>query len=197
MTATTDYLATTPEPTARERIIRSAYELFSHRAIRDVGVDELIQKAGVATATFYRHFPSKDEVVIAFLERREQVFTLGTVEAQARARGATPREQLLAIFDIYDEWFRRDDYEACSFMHVLFEMGSDHPLGRASIENLGRIRRVVRVLAEEAGLIEIDDFDWSWHILMKGSIVAAEEGDQDAALRAKRMASRLIEAHTP
>ncbi|WP_167046728.1 TetR/AcrR family transcriptional regulator [Salinibacterium sp. ZJ454] len=186
----------TPQTTARERIIRSAYELFSHRSIRDVGVDELIQSAGVATSTFYRHFPSKDDVVIAFLERRETIWTYGTIEAEARRRGTTAREQLLAIFDIYDEWFRRDDYEACSFMHVLFEMGSEHPLGRASIDNLGRIRQVVRMFATEAGLHRVDDFDWSWHILMKGAIVAAEEGDKDAALRAKRMGAWLIDQHS-
>lgn len=189
-------MTTIPEPGARERIVRTAYELFSHRAIRDVGVDELIQNAGVATSTFYRHFPSKDDVVIAFLERREQIWTFGTVEAEARRRGTTARECLLAIFDIYDEWFRRDDYEACSFMHVLFEMGSEHPLGRASIDNLGRIRQVVRMFAQEAGLRDLEEFDWSWHILMKGAIVAAEEGDRDAALRAKKMARWLIEQHS-
>lgn len=181
---------------ARERIVGAAYDLFSHRAIRDVGVDEIIQRAGVATATFYRHFPSKDDVVIAFLKRREQLFTFGTVSAEARRRGATPRERLLAIFDIYDEWFRRDDYEACSFLHVLFEMGSNHPLGVASIDSLRTLRHVVRSLAAEAELVDLDDFDWSWHILMKGSIVAAAEGDTSAARRARRMGERLIELHS-
>jgi AcrR family transcriptional regulator len=180
---------------ARERILDSAYELFSRRSIRGVGVDEVIERAGVAKATLYRHFPAKDDLVIAFLERREQLWTREFVEAQARRRGSTPEEQLLAIFDIFDEWFRRDDFEACSFINVLLEMGSAHPAGKASVEHLENIRAVVRTLAEEAALRELDSFARSWHILMKGSIVSAAEGDTEAAQRAKAMARLLIEQH--
>src|SRR5215210_9407513 len=103
---------------ARERILETAYELFSRRAIRDVGVDEVIKQAGVAKATLYRHFPSKDDLVIAFLERREERWTLAWVEKEARRRASTTEEQLLAIFELFDEWFHRDDFEACSFVNV-------------------------------------------------------------------------------
>jgi AcrR family transcriptional regulator len=86
-----------PKPDARERILATAYELFSRRAIRYVGIDEVIERAGVAKATLYRHFPSKDDLVIAFVERREERWTVAWVEAEARRRGSTPEEQLLAI----------------------------------------------------------------------------------------------------
>jgi AcrR family transcriptional regulator len=180
---------------ARERLLDTAYELFSRRGIRDVGIDEVIARAGVAKATLYRHFPSKDDLVLAFLERREQRWTLGWVEAEARHRGATPEGQLLAIFDTFDEWFRREDFEACAFINVLLEMGSEHPAGRASIAHLEHIRSIVRQLAEEAGLRDVSSFARSWHILMKGSIVAAAEGDQEAAQRARAMARALISQH--
>ena len=185
-----------PEPTARERIIDSAYELFSRRGIRAVGVDEVIDRASVAKATLYRHFPSKDDLALAFLERRELVWTIEWVEAQARSRGATPEEQLLAIFDLFDEWFHRTDFEGCSFINVLLEIGDlDHPVGKASAKHLENIRTIVRTLAEEAGLREPDAFARSWHILMKGSIVQAGEGDLDAAKRAQKMARALIETY--
>src|SRR4051794_31377928 len=103
----------------RERVLDHSYELFARRGIRDVGVDEVIQAAGVAKATLYRHFPSKNALVLAFLERREEIWTRGFVEAGAERRGATPEERLLAIFDVFDEWFRREDFEACSFINVL------------------------------------------------------------------------------
>jgi AcrR family transcriptional regulator len=186
---------TTVESDAQERILSSAYELFSRRAIRDVGVDEIIESAGVAKATLYRHFPSKDDLVVAFLERREQLWTREFVEVEARRRASTPDEQLLAIFDVFDEWFRRDDFEACSFINVLLEMGTAHPAGKASVRHLENIRSVVRALAEEAGLRDLDSFARSWHILMKGSIVSAAEGDIEAAQRAKAMARLLIEQH--
>jgi AcrR family transcriptional regulator len=184
------------EPTARERIIDSAYELFSRRGIRAVGVDEVIDRASVAKATLYRHFPSKDDLALAFLERRELLWTIEWVEAEARSRGSTPEEQLLAIFDLFDEWFHRDDFEGCSFINVLLEIGDlEHPVGKASAKHLENIRTVVRTLAEEAGLREPEGFARSWHILMKGSIVQAGEGDLDAAKRAQKMARALIESY--
>src|SRR5438270_14082798 len=119
------------KPNARERILDSAYALFSRNGVRAVGVDEVIDHASVAKATLYRHFASKDDLVLAFLERRGEVWTRGWVEQEARRRGATAEEQLLAIFDLFDEWFRRDDYEGCSFVNVLLEVRDlDHPVGR-------------------------------------------------------------------
>ncbi|NUU33069.1 TetR/AcrR family transcriptional regulator [Arthrobacter sp. C9C5] len=184
-------------PDAEERILAAAYGLFSRRGIRDVGVTELIDTAGVAKATFYRHFRSKDDVVLAFLARRDQLWTLEQIIAGARARGTTPTQQLLAIFDVFADWFAREDFEACTFINVLLEMGSGHRLGRASIDYLARIRGHVRALAEEAGLDRADEFARSWHILMKGSIISAAEGDADAAARARQMAGWLIEHHQP
>jgi AcrR family transcriptional regulator len=180
---------------ARERVLATAYELFSRRGVRAVGIDEVIARAGVAKATLYRHFPSKDELVLAFLERREELWTRGWVEAEARRRGTTPEERLLAIFDLFDEWFHRVDFEACSFINVLLEMGPQHPTGDASVRHLENIRAVVRELAEEADLDDPETFACSWHILMKGSIVAAAERDTDAAKRAQAMGAALIARH--
>jgi AcrR family transcriptional regulator len=183
------------ELSARERILDASYELFSQRGIRGVGVNEVIERAGVATATLYRHFPSKDELVLAFLEMREQRWTYGLVEAEAQKRGSDPEERLLAIFDVFDEWFHRDDFEACSFINVLLELGSHHPAGGASVEYLDHIRSIVRRFADEAGLRDTESFARSWHILMKGSIVSAAEGDVEAARRGKSMARLLIDQH--
>lgn len=183
------------QPGARDRILAAAYELFASRGIRDVGVDEVIERAGVAKATLYRHFPSKDDLVIAFLELREERWTLEWVEAEAMRRGTTPEEQLLAIFGLFDEWFHRDDFEACSFVNVLLEMGPEHPAGKASVQHLANIRSMVRKLAEESGLRDPESFARSLHILMKGSIISAAEGDAEAAQRARSMARVLIEQH--
>jgi AcrR family transcriptional regulator len=183
-----------PAQPPRERILDTAYELFSRRGIRGVGIDEVIERAGVAKATLYRHFPSKDHLALAFLQEREQLWTLGWVEAEARRRGATPEERLLAIFDLFDEWFHRDDFEACSFINVLLELNSrTHPVGSACVEHLENIRAVLRKLAEEAGIEDTDGFARTFHILMKGSIVSAAEGDADAAKRAQAVARLVIE----
>jgi AcrR family transcriptional regulator len=182
-------------PEARERLLDTAYELFSARGVRDVGIDEIIERADVAKATMYRHFPAKDDLVVAFLARREERWTLDWVEAEARSRGATPEEHLLAIFDVFGEWFARDDFEGCSFINVLLELGAAHPAGAASVRHLQNIRGVVATLATEARLRNPDEFARCWHILMKGAIVQAAEGDRAAAQRAQEMARALIERH--
>jgi AcrR family transcriptional regulator len=178
-----------------DRILATAYELFSSRGIRSVGVNELINSSGVSKATFYRHFPSKDALVLAFLELRDQVWTVDLIVGEARKRGTTAEEQLLAVFDVFGDWFRREDFEACSFINVLLEMGAGHPLGKASIDYLTRIRGHIQALAEEAGLDRPEEFARSWHILMKGSIISATEGDTLASKRAQQMARWLIEHH--
>jgi AcrR family transcriptional regulator len=181
---------------ARDRILSSAYELFARHGVRGVGVDEVIKRAKVAKATLYRHFASKDDLVLAFLQQREQLWTKDWVEAEARRRGETPEEQLLAIFDLFDEWFQREDFEGCSFINVLLEMNDrTSPIGGASAVYLANIRSIIRSLADEAGLRDPDQFAHSWHILMKGSIVAAGEGDRSAARRAHAMGRLLIAQH--
>lgn len=187
-----------PPPPARDRILTAAYELFSRRGIRAVGTDEVIERAGVARATLYRHFSTKDDLVLAVLQRREELWTHGLIEEQSRARGSTPEEQLLAIFDVMHDWFQlHDGYEGCSFINVLLEVGAGHPVGRACIAHIDHVRDIVRHRALAAGLTEVEDFAASWHLLMKGAIILAAVGDRDAAVRARRMGSALIGEHRP
>jgi AcrR family transcriptional regulator len=191
---------TTPDgvESARERILSTAYELFKHRGLRAVGTDEVIARAGVAKATLYRHFPTKDHLVLAVLERRQELWTYGLIEARSRQLGTTPEEQLVAIFDVLDEWFHDvGGYEGCSFVNVLFELGFDHPAGQASVAYLDRVRDIVLHRAMAAGLTDVEEFASSWHILMHGAMVLAAIGDLDAAIRAKKMGRALIELHRP
>jgi AcrR family transcriptional regulator len=171
----------------------AAYDLFSRQGIRAVGVDTIIAQAGVARMTFYRHFRSKDDLVVAFLEKREELWTHRWLETEVRNRAVNPEDRLLAVFEVFDEWFQREDFEGCSFINVLlekFEQG--HPVREATTVHLANIRVFLRGLAQDAGVAEPDDFARSWHILMKGSIVAAGEGDRLAARRARRLGALLL-----
>ena len=108
---------------ARERILDAAYDLFSRRGIRAVrDSTPIIEHSGVARMTLYRHFGSKDELVLAFLERREQRWTRDWLQREVEERTADPAERLLAIFDVFDGWFRQPDFEGCSFINVLLEI---------------------------------------------------------------------------
>ena len=132
--------------------------------------------------------------MLAFLERREELWTKGWLQEEVSERAAEPAARLLAIFDVFDEWFHRPDFEGCSFINVMLE----HPdpadrVHRAGVAYLAGIRGFLESLARAAGIPDAEDFARQWHILMKGSIVAAAEGDQDAARRAKRIGAALLE----
>jgi AcrR family transcriptional regulator len=179
-----------------ERIVSSAYELFSRRGVQAVSLHEVAARSGVDLATLRQHFPTKDDLVLAFLRRREQVWTIELVQRQSHLRGNTPEQRLLAIFDVFHDWFaRREDFEGCSFINVLLELGQNDPAGQASIRYLDNIRDIVGRRAQQAGLRDPEEFAHCWHILMKGAIIAAAEGDRQAAHRAKEMGRRLLDHH--
>jgi AcrR family transcriptional regulator len=180
---------------ARERILDTAYELFSRHGTRAVGVDRIIAECGIAKMTLYRNFPSKDDLILAFLERRDELWTRAWLQAEAERRGASPAERLLAIFDTFAGWFATEGFEGCSFINVMLELDDlENPVRQATVRHLADIRTFVRGLAEEAGVEDADNFARQWHILMKGSIVSAAEGDLEAAGRAKQL-GRLLLAH--
>ena len=180
----------------RERLSRAAYELFSREGTRAVGVDAVVAHAGTAKMTLYRNFPSKDDLILDFLHRREQLWTREWLEAESQRRGETPRDQLLAIFDVFSEWFSQPDFEGCSFLTTMIEVNDrDHPVHQAAVAHLANIRSYIEKLAAEAGIRDADSFARKWHILMKGSIMAAHEGDAAAAARAKELGELLLAQH--
>ncbi len=181
----------------RERILDAAYDLFSRRGVRAVGIDTVIGHAGVAKMTLYRNFASKEELAITFLQCREERWTLGWVQAEVSRRADTPTARLLAIFDIFGEWFGREDFEGCAFVSILLEEPDRGSAVRAAaVQHLANIRAFLSDLAAEAGVLDPDEFARQWHILMKGAIVAATEGDREAARRARELGVLLLERHT-
>ena len=180
-------------PSARERIDRSAYELFSRRGTRAVGIDEVVECSGVAKMTLYRHYASKEDLVIAFLRQRAQRWTRDWLQSGVERRGGPAAERLLAIFDLFDAWFRREDFEGCAFINVMLEYAEHvHPVRRAAVGHLAEIRAFLCGLAAEAGAEDPDALARQWHILMKGCIAAACEGDVEAARRARDIARLLL-----
>lgn len=178
---------------SRERILGAAYELFSRHGTQAVGVNAVVEHAGVAKRTLYRHFKSKDDLVVEFLRLREERWTRSWLQGEVERRATTPDERLLAIFDVFHDWFQREDLEGCSFINVLLEVDDrTSPVRRATVEHLAAIREFLATLARDAGIGDAEAFARRWHILMKGSIVSAQEGDLEAARRAQEVGRVLL-----
>lgn len=178
---------------ARERIDQTAYELFSRHGIRAVGVDTISARSGVAKMTLYRHYPSKDDLALAFLRRREELWTRSWLQQEVERRARTPAERLLAVFDVFDKWFRRSDFEGCSFIKALLEHGDrGHPVRKAAQAHIETIRAFLKQLAADAGVRDADAFARQFQMVMMGCIVAAYAGDRGAARRAKQVGLLLL-----
>jgi AcrR family transcriptional regulator len=180
-------------PSARERILETAYTLFSRHGTHAVGVDAIVAGSGVAKMSLYRNFGSKDELILAFLRRREELWTRDWLQSEVLRRATAPEARLLAVFDVFGEWFARPDYEGCAFVKAMLGIDDwEHPVRQASVEHLANIRTFLRGLASDAGIADVDGFARQWQILMEGSLVAAAEGDAEAASRASAMGRLLI-----
>ena len=182
--------------TGRERLIQAGYDLFSQHGTQTIGVDAVVAEAGVAKMTLYRNFASKDELILAVLERREERWTYGWVREGSASRSNTPAQQLLTIFDLFDEWFQRNDFEGCTFVTTMLEISDPaSPVRQASVAHLKNIRTILFDLATTAGVSDPTSFASQWHLLMKGSLVARAEGDKQAAARARELGVLLLEHH--
>jgi AcrR family transcriptional regulator len=176
----------------RERLINAAYDLFSKDGVSQVGIDTILAKSDCAKASLYSNFKTKVELAIAFLHKREAVWTRGWLESEIKRRAKTPEGRLLAIFDVFDGWFHKKSFEGCSFINVLLESREGSPAREAAAIHLAKIRAIVRGLAGEANLREPEKFAQAWHMLMKGSIVSAGEGNRNAARDAKYAAQLVL-----
>lgn len=175
----------------KERILQAAYKLFSERGVSNVGIDAIVTESGCAKSSLYNNFASKEELALAFLRDREVAWTHGWLEESITALASTPDARLLAIFDTFEGWFQRDDFEGCAFINVLLESGKGSAVRNAASGHLANIRVILKNLASEARLVNPEAFADIWHILMKGSIVAAGEGNKDAAALGRR-AGKLV-----
>jgi AcrR family transcriptional regulator len=178
--------------TPKEKIDRTAYDLFTRHGIRSVGVDTIVARAGVGKMTLYRHYASKDELALAFLERRWEVFSRGWQSA-VEELALPPRQALLAIFDVLDKWYRSPGYAGCPVVKAILESGeSDDQVSAGALRYFSLVRGYLHKLAADAGVRDPDATAMQWHILVWGSIIGACAKDRDAARRAKEMAAAVL-----
>jgi AcrR family transcriptional regulator len=178
-------------------VLAAAYELFRERGTRDVGIDAIVQRSGVAKMSLYHHFHSKEALVDAFLAEHDRVWTVGWLKSQVNARARTPARRLLVIFDLLGEWYRSEGFAGCPFVRVMLEYPCGHPSQRAASAHLANIRQFLRGLAAEAGISHPARFASTCQMLIAGAGVSAREGNLDAAREAKAMAVSFLRASLP
>jgi AcrR family transcriptional regulator len=179
---------------ARERILATAGRLFHDNGIRATGIDSLIVQAGVAKATFYHHFASKDDLVEAWL-RHPRTRWFDHVRAQAEASGPAPRDEILLFFEGVAEWLQTDGFRGCPYANTAVEITDPaHPARQIVREYLEEIGAYFRDLLASAGYVESDVLGPELEALLAGSIALAGARQTDGfALAAADAVQRLLD----
>jgi AcrR family transcriptional regulator len=177
---------------ARERILGTAFGLFYAHGPRGVGVDRIIADSGVAKATFYKHFPRKDDLVIAYLDQVDQIWS-GQLRAAAEAAGDDPRQRLVGMFDALSSACRREGYHGCAFLNTAAESPAGGDVHARTIEHKQAVRRWVTELAEDAGAAQPEHLARQLTLLLDGGLAAGVlDADHESADAAKEAARRLV-----
>ncbi len=179
--------------TGRDRLLDAALRLFYAHGPRAVGVDNIIAESGVSKATFYHHFPSKEDLVLAYLNRVDESW-LGDLRAAARAAGTAPRDQLLGMFDALTAACRREDFHGCGFINAAAESDAGSPVHLRAVEHKRVVRAWVSDLARRAGAPQPDLLARQLTLLLDGGLTSGVLGaEPDAPDAARAAAAVLIE----
>jgi len=185
--------ATGPKLPARERLLNAASELFYAEGVQSVGIDRVIERAGVAKASLYSTFGSKEELVYAYLEARH-VQTLGRLKAAAAAAGEDPVDKINAVFAAQAELFRDRDFRGCAFNAASAEAPAGSKIDIASRSYRDDVFKLFRDLSAQAGAADPDALAAQLQLVYDGSGMAAKSTGSDAIYRPAQGAVRALVA---
>ena len=181
---------------ARERILDTAFRLFYAHGIRGVGIDRIIAESGVAKATFYKHFPAKDDLVVTYLDKVDRVWSEQLRQAAAAA-GEAPAVQLVGMFDALAAACRREGYRGCAFINAAAEHEAGTPVHARTLAHKNAVRAWVRDLAARAGATDPDALARALTLLLDGGLASGSvDALPDAPEIAKESARILVAAAT-
>ncbi len=195
-------MTTAPAPTeqrasARERLLAAANELFYAEGVQTVGIDRIIERAGVAKASLYNLFGSKEELVAAYLASRHDRTTDRLTKAMGKVDD--PREKILAVFDAQAQLYQRSDFNGCAFVAASTEAPSQGLVEQAADRFRAWMRGMFTDLAEQAGAPDPASLGRQLHLLYDGAGVAGRMDHHDPAIASSAHAAvdALLDAALP
>ena len=186
------------ECSVAERILTAADDLFYREGVRAVGIQRVIEEAGIAKASLYAHYPSKDDLVAACMDRRGQA-SRAAITAALDAAPADPRAKLLALFDFQREAVVDPGFHGCPVQKTHAELHQpDHPAFRVTAVHRQWLLDLLARLVKEAELTSPDYVAGALLVLFDGAIATTMvDGDPNASRYARLAAEQIIDAHLP
>lgn len=184
-------------PTKRDELVRKALQVFYRNGFNATGMDRLVAETGISKTSMYKHFRTKEDLILAVLRLRDEHFR-NWLYRRMEELADTPAQQLLAMFDALEEWFSEPGYKGCMFIKASSEFQeAGHPIHKQSADHKRMLEGHIAKLAESAGLANPDLLARQLLLLKEGAIVTAHLGHTDRpAQDAKAAAVRLLNAHT-
>ncbi|HEY8160320.1 MAG TPA: TetR/AcrR family transcriptional regulator [Methylobacter sp.] len=180
--------------TLQEKILQAASELFYSQGIRATGVDAIAKAANTTKMSLYKYFLSKDDLVLAFLRKRDEDFRLWFVD-QVNAKADMPNAKLLAVFDVIGEWMAVPEFRGCAFINAAAEFPIEgNPMHQVSSEFYDHFRNYIADLAVQCGSRSPKNLAQQLSLLIEGAIVSEQmKRHSGSAEQAKQAAIVLIE----
>lgn len=187
------------QPSTRQKLIEVSFELFGRGGFHHVGLDQIIDACGVSKQTFYNHFESKDDLVVAVLEFRHQVEEAMFARLLIEHGGETPRQKLYGLFDALHAWFSAPEWQGCIFMTAAAEFPNEHdPAHQAAKKHTKAVEVSMQYLATLAGAKNPEQLARKLVMLIHGVISYRQTMSDTAAVEiAKAVAKPLLDAELP
>ncbi len=179
----------------RDQLVQNALQAFYEGGFHAIGMDRVAKETGVSKTAIYKHFRTKDELVLATLRLRDEQFRNWLVR-RVEALADDPADQLLAVFTALGEWFDEPGFKSCMFIKASSEyQDRDEPIHRTAAEHKKLLQKYFSMLAKKAKLIEPDEVARQILILKEGAIVLAHiYGSKTVANDARRAAETILGA---
>ena len=173
---------------AKEKILATAVQLFYSRGINNVGIDEIIKVSGVAKMSLYNHFKSKDDLIVAFLERiNSQWFQW--IKDSVEKQETKPEQRLLLFFDVLEEWFQTLEFRGCPFINTTAEISdAEHIAYKCALDFKQGLLDYIQELVKLSGYIDTNGLSSQILLLVDGAIIRAAMTKQAGSAKLAKQA---------
>ena len=180
------------ELSAKQKIVETALELFYQQGINCVGVDRIIEEAGIAKMTFFKHFPTKKDLILEFLKVRDERY-LNWVDTQVKAITTNEAKQLEACLEVMAKWFQLDDFRGCAFINTTVEVGpGDNQEKLICVSHKNSLSQYLTQLATQAGYKNPEALADLLVIVIDGATIRAQMDSPAHAIPSLKQASEIL-----
>jgi AcrR family transcriptional regulator len=179
-------------PNKRDELVRKALDVFYRNGFHATGMDMLVAETGISKTSMYKHFRTKEDIILATLRLRDENFR-NWLFRWIEARAETPVGQLLALFDALEEWFTKPEFRGCMFIKASAEFqDTDHPIHVQSAEHKRLLTEHFSRVAQAAGATDADNLVRQLMILKEGAIIMAVMGHSDSPAQDAKAAALIL-----